>query len=289
MKEENAARATRKPPSNLDALSAALKEEGWFTHTAHLAGRVEQINLALRNASITSNPFGVQAQASAYECAQAHGLYEGLLRRSKPQLEAAKVTDLVQLLDNIAYAGDEVVVDFDGLSKRLRGTENDYFALRNLQNLESAYVCPLYRKGDPDRGIALQKVHEQSGKLRASIASTAECWKKTGHLFRYELASNLPMLRGHEWVLCAELFVFPDRQDSQRYTLHADLPAIVTNARWHLARFGQLLESLEDTMKQIEFGFESGESNETVRSIMILFISFRFSLLHTPSVPNSIP
>ncbi|KAJ7202810.1 hypothetical protein GGX14DRAFT_399184 [Mycena pura] len=256
------------------------------------------------------------------------GLYEGLLHRSKPELKAAEVTDLVKLLDNIAYAGDEVFVDFEGLYKRLRDTSNDYLEL--LQDLDSAYalliervvptvsacdiylnfcrcaldptLTPLSRTGalytNPDRGIALQKVHEQTGKLRASIASTAECWKKTGHLLRYELASNLPMLRGLEWVLRAELFIFPNRRDSQRYTLHADLSAHVTNARWHLAKFGQLLESLEDTMKQIESGFESGESNETVRqtihanaplvNIMVLFASFRFSLLHRPSPTTSV-
>ncbi|KAJ7190423.1 hypothetical protein GGX14DRAFT_605828 [Mycena pura] len=103
----------------------------------------------------------------------------------------------------------------------------------------------------------------------------------------YELASTLPaMLSGFEWVLRAESFVFPDLRDSQRYTLRADLPALVTNARWHLARFGQRLDSLENTVQQIESGFESGEFNETVRqtihapffSFIVLFAGFRFSL-----------
>ncbi|KAJ6560205.1 hypothetical protein B0H19DRAFT_1069884 [Mycena capillaripes] len=189
-----------------------------------------------------------------------------------PELESPTPPELLKVLDNIAYAGEEVFLDFESLFKRLRDATNPHSRQPHpllddlysthvafFQSAEDAtaawrdYLIPLEQAqsiaiDDSDSRIALEKVDERFEKLHTSVTETIECWKETAENLRKTLNTDLPT----DWVLRAESFVFPSLPHSKRHALCTDLPNIAKSAEWHLDNFCHLSKSFQGILKQVE-------------------------------------
>ncbi|KAJ7221741.1 hypothetical protein GGX14DRAFT_671134 [Mycena pura] len=177
---------------------------------------------------------------------------------------------LVTLLDDIAYAAEEVFLDFEALFRRLGEAVGNILGPHpDLDKLHSALTvlfanlaeiletCSLYWKcrtldptdtessrsdGPPDALTHLSQFRELSLKVRASIGEASNCWNTAASALRYSLAEDPP-----HWLLRTELVVMalPSLRSSQRMDLRADLDNLATRAKWHLENLRNLYESLD--------------------------------------------
>ncbi|KAJ7937054.1 hypothetical protein B0H13DRAFT_1944011 [Mycena leptocephala] len=108
-------------------------------------------------------------------------------------------------------------------------------------------------RSDPRTPTTLEDLCEQIQRVRTKIAVVDACWAETVRRMCYGLDVDLQMWCALDWVLLGKSIVFPWSRDSHRRLLQRELlPIMEENARLNLARFGQLYESLESDIKQIE-------------------------------------
>ncbi|KAJ7666503.1 hypothetical protein B0H17DRAFT_1089461 [Mycena rosella] len=240
--------------------------------------------------------------------------YQKALQERVPELRSLNPPQLLKLLDDIAWAGGAVFLDFTGLYERLKNASGlPPQTFLNLDDLSSVYPSleGLYsaysrlfeavleatqaflylasRNGplhaDPE--TTLQNFYKENARLYTSISTVRDTWTETQDLLSYEVAANLPVRipMWFSWVLGA---------DSESQMLPTDIPNIVKNAHAHLDNLYNLYESLEGRVKDMEFvwGGEPGVEREAARrtlqattrllpDLIILFRDFRHGIVVT--------
>ncbi|KAF7352238.1 hypothetical protein MVEN_01187200 [Mycena venus] len=190
--------------------------------------------------------------------------------------------ELLQRWDNIAYACEELYLDFEGLMKHLNRAksrrEGDLHPYPVLEDLRSAYVkffdsveasseafnkycrhewIPVNAntglRGDLSTPSTLEDLYKQNKRVRESLSALGACWEETGNTIQFQLGVDWQRLSwGVKWIIHAESVICTEAPDLQRLALLADVPVIVSNVRWHLDRFDQLYEFLGGDVERIE-------------------------------------
>ncbi|KAJ7652093.1 hypothetical protein DFH06DRAFT_1206749 [Mycena polygramma] len=194
-----------------------------------------------------------------------------------PKLQNSDASELLKLIDKLAFVGQNLYFDFDGLLQRLRAHSmyhtppvlNDLYdecadffrhALLTTRacNKYMACCCRFYDPNLEIEGLsteaepkaAYDDFLEQYETLRQSTVKVDLCWEETGPLIEKELQDLIGMPPGFEWLLWVESVIGFGR--SQLLGLRDDVPTLVKRARAHWGIFGQHYDELRMMINQIE-------------------------------------
>ncbi|KAJ6560236.1 hypothetical protein B0H19DRAFT_1146874 [Mycena capillaripes] len=245
--------------------------------------------------------------------------YEYFLKEFRPEIEQSKAPQLLKLLDKIAAATHDIFLDFTGVFDRVSTVSNPHPVLDDLRevyidllnagmamsracNRYMACCIPVFtsaigvdrRIKNPDPDAALKNFDEQYGKMRQSISRAERCWDKTVRVILNALAKDLRMPSGLDWVLRVESVVFPWFYVSRCVALCDCLPALMKDARGHLATFGELHESLQAFVMEVDSArvnapddtvFYAIREARSIPKIISLFRAFQHGLASKTDQP----
>ncbi|KAJ7682063.1 hypothetical protein DFH06DRAFT_1463908 [Mycena polygramma] len=238
--------------------------------------------------------------------------YEWFVKRIRVKLQNSGPESLVKLLDNIALAGQDISLDFEGLHPRvhvwsswppslndLYGAHVEFFeavlATSRACNKYLACCCVAFDPTIKTRELpqaaepesSFRSFKDQYEELRKSITRLQLCWTETEGVVMEELQGHLQVPPGLEWTLRVEWFFGLGR--AHLVTLRDDLPTLATKARLHCDIFGAHYESLEAMVKRVE-AVRAGAPNavmsrdaavnvtiegEWIRSFLFVFTDFK--------------
>ncbi|KAJ7682061.1 hypothetical protein DFH06DRAFT_1314295 [Mycena polygramma] len=196
--------------------------------------------------------------------------YKTWSHKQVPELDTT-ASELVKALDNIAYAGEVVFLDFEALDLHSAYVALFTSVLKASKECCNYLVCCQHildppRKTAPvidDSNVetALKDFDKKFTQLRLHITAATDHWKQTAWSLRREIEDSIPA----SWMIHTKSFVFPWLIGSERHSLFVDLPNMATKAEWHLDNLLHLFVLFRGLLKETKLAQTADVSRPALR------------------------